>query len=173
MLGKEENWFQKNRGFILGFAVVVLVLNVVLALLLPSQKTVTFDGAVTEYAVQDESFSRAHTLRLEGVLTARAFHPTFFYGSMELDGTKWKLTGEHGSDGWQLEIAQTEGTLHLAEVQAERDWSTVVLLLAEDGERTCILFLSMPETAQPLYGAFRAINGQNAQIIDIRIVDFV
>ena len=24
MLGKEENWFQKNRGFILGFAVVVL-----------------------------------------------------------------------------------------------------------------------------------------------------
>ena len=25
MLGKEENWFQKNRGFILGFAVVVLV----------------------------------------------------------------------------------------------------------------------------------------------------
>lgn len=70
MLGKEENWFQKNRGFILGFAVVVLVLNVVLALLLPSQKTVTFDGAVTEYAVQDESFSRAHTLRLEGVLTA-------------------------------------------------------------------------------------------------------
>ena len=31
MLGKEENWFQKNRGFILGFAVVVLVLNVVLA----------------------------------------------------------------------------------------------------------------------------------------------
>ncbi len=142
MLGKEENWFQKNRGFILGFAVVVLVLNVVLALLLPSQKTVTFDGAVTEYAVQDESFSRAHTLRLEGVLTARAFHPTFFYGSMELDGTKWKLTGEHGSDGWQLEIAQTEGTLHLAEVQAERDWSTVVLLLAEEGE-TDVHFISV------------------------------
>lgn len=142
MLGKEENWFQKNRGFILGFAVVVLVLNVVLALLLPSQKAVTFDGAVTEYAVQDESFSRAHTLRLEGVLTARAFHPTFFYGSMELDGAKWKLTGEHGSDGWQLEIAQTEGTLHLAEVQAERDWSTVVLLLAEDGE-TDVHFISV------------------------------
>ena len=33
-----------------------------------------------------------------------------------------------------MEIAQTEGALHLAEVQAERDWSTVVLLLAEDGE---------------------------------------
>ena len=29
MLGREENWFQRNRGFILGFAIAVVVLNIV------------------------------------------------------------------------------------------------------------------------------------------------
>lgn len=38
MLGREENWFQRNRSFILGFAIAVVVLNIVFAVILPSKK---------------------------------------------------------------------------------------------------------------------------------------
>lgn len=37
MLGREENWSQRNRSFILGFAIAVVVLNIVFAVILPSK----------------------------------------------------------------------------------------------------------------------------------------
>ncbi len=136
MLGKEENWLQKHKGFVFGFAVVVLLLNVVLAMLLPSQKAVAFDGSAAEYAVQDETLAVSHAVSLEGTLTARSFRPTLFDGTLRIDGAAWTLTGEHDSEGWHIRItpAQPDGALQVTEVQADRDWSTVVLLLGESGE---------------------------------------
>ena len=53
MLGREENWFQRNRSFILGFAIAVVVLNIVFAVILPSKKSVSFEGKPVEYAMED------------------------------------------------------------------------------------------------------------------------
>lgn len=58
MLGREENWFQRNRSFILGFAIAVVVLNIVFAVLLPSEKSVSFEGTPMEYAWRTKCLRR-------------------------------------------------------------------------------------------------------------------
>ena len=148
MLGKEENWIQKHKGFVLGFAVVILVLNVALALLLPSQSSVAFDASGVEYAFADESFSAEHTVRLNGTLTSRSFRPTLFEGTLCVDGAVWALSGEHAADGWELQLLaqnQTSGEAApvVADVRADREWNTVVLRLAVPASDADFRFISL------------------------------
>lgn len=133
MLGREENWFQRNRGFILGFAIAVVVLNIVFAVLLPSDKAVSFEGTPMEYAVEDETFETAHSVRLDGTLTSRAFRPTEFNGTLEIDGAAWKLSGVHENGVWAIKLeAQSnsggESGFRLKAVSGDRELNTVVLL---------------------------------------------
>ena len=45
---QEENWFTRHKKFIFGFAVVVLLLNLLVALLAPQQTKVSWSGEATE-----------------------------------------------------------------------------------------------------------------------------
>ena len=133
MLGREENWFQRNRGFILGFAIAVVVLNIVFALLLPSEKSVSFEGMPMEYAVEDEAFETAHSVRLDGTLTSRALRPTELSGMLEIDGAAWKLSGAHENGAWEITLeaqssADAESGFRLNAVSGDREMNTVVLL---------------------------------------------
>lgn len=141
MLGKKETWFHRNRGFILGFAIVVVVLNILLALALPTQTQVLFDGEAQEYSIQDESVQTAHTVRLEGTLSTRAFRSTQFEGTLTLDGETWTLQGERMDGAWALALQPAAGTQRqLLAVRGDRELNSPVLLL-EDGEE--IRFLSL------------------------------
>lgn len=138
MLGREENWFQRNRGFILGFAIAVVVLNIVFAVLLPSKKSVSFEGTPMEYAVEDEVFETARSVRLDGTLTSRAFRPTELAATLEIDGAAWKLSGVHENGAWAIKLeaqssADAERGFRLKAVSGDRELNTVVLL-AETAE---------------------------------------
>lgn len=132
MLGREENWFQRNRGFILGFAIAVVVLNIVFAVLLPSEKAVSFEGTLMEYALEDETFETAHSVCLDGTLTSRAFRPTEFDGTLDVDGTVWALHGVHENGAWKMALdpqtnAGAQSAFRLKAVSGDRDMNTVVL----------------------------------------------
>lgn len=136
MLGKKESWFQRNRGFILGFAVVVAVLNIALFIAMPTQSAVRFAGEAQEYAVLDETFVREHSVELEGTLTSRTFRPTEFAGTLCLDGTEWNLVGARADGVWELGVTAPElgaDAPKVLAVRGDRELTSVVVLL-EEGE---------------------------------------
>ena len=102
---QEENWFTRHKKFIFGFAVVVLLLNLLVALLAPQQTKVSWSGEATEYAVNDDDFAEVHTVALEGTLTSSVIGGTRFDGTLtisgydELDGMTLHL--ERKNKRWQ------------------------------------------------------------------------
>ena len=139
MLGREENWFQRNRGFILGFAIAVVVLNIVFAVILPSKKSVSFEGTPVEYAMEDETFEVAHCVRMDGILTSRAFRPTELAGTLEIDGAAWLLSGVHENGAWEIKAeaqssAGAESGFRVKAISGDRELitqaSTTILLPA-------------------------------------------
>lgn len=138
MLGREENWFQRNRSFILGFAIAVVVLNIVFAVILPSKKSVSFEGKPVEYAMEDETFEVAHCVRMDGILTSRAFRPTELAGTLEIDGAAWLLSGVHENGAWEIKAeaqssADAESGFRVKAISGDRELNTVILL-AETAE---------------------------------------
>ena len=138
MLGKEENWFQKHRGFILGFAIAVVLLNIVLFILLPSETAVVSNGTGTEYSTSDAALATEHEVQLTGTLIKAAFRPSAFAGELHIDGDAWSLYGTHDESGWSMELQPTEQSdgnaeCTLLDVRGDRDLTTVVLLLEGDG----------------------------------------
>lgn len=83
---QEENWFTRHKKFIFGFAVVVLLLNLLVALLAPQQTKVSWSGEATEYAVNDDDFAEVHTVALEGTLTSSVIGGTRFDGTLTISG---------------------------------------------------------------------------------------
>lgn len=153
MLGREENWFQRNRGFILGFAIVVVVLNIVFSVLLPSEEAVSFEGTPMEYVLEDEAFETAHSVRLDGTRTCRAFRPTELAGTLEIDGAAWKLSGVHENGVWEIKAEAQSNTgaesgFRLKAVSGDRELNTVVLLAeTEDGMTHFISLYASTRTA--------------------------
>lgn len=86
MRQENNNWFARHRTAVLGIAIVVLILNVVLLVIVPTQTTIQFDQPVIEYAVDDDSFEQTHTLTLTGTLTKRAFASSTFSGTLRISG---------------------------------------------------------------------------------------
>ena len=86
MNNRDENWFSRNRKFIFGFALVMLVLNIVVAMLVPRQTPVSWSGETTEYAVDDETFAEPRTVVLEGTLTSSVIGGACFDGTLTISG---------------------------------------------------------------------------------------
>ena len=55
----------------LGIAIAVLILNLVVMVVVPTQTPVELSQTVTEYALDDEAFVQTHTLTLTGTLTKK------------------------------------------------------------------------------------------------------
>ena len=68
-MGEEnKNWFARHRTAVLGIAIAVLILNVVVLAVVPTQTPVELSQTVTEYALDDEGFAVEHTVTLTGTL---------------------------------------------------------------------------------------------------------
>ena len=135
MLGRKETWFHRNRGFVLGFAAVVVLLNIALYILLPSETPVLSSGTGVEYSTADEAFAASHEVELKGVLTKRSFRPSTFEGEVRIDGAVWTRRGTHDTDGWSMELqsaAQSvgENALTLLDVRGALKLEAPVLLVA-------------------------------------------
>ena len=146
MNNRDENWFSRNRKFIFGFALVMLVLNIVVAMLLPSQTPVSWSGETTEYAVDDETFAEPRTVVLEGTLTSSVIGGTRFDGTLtisgydELDGMTLHL--ERKNKRWQGNFNTAAGqpvTTVVHEIYGTKDFENLILDLwtsveeADDG----------------------------------------
>ena len=66
-LGQEKD--KKRSKTLLTIAGVLIGLNIVLFLLVPTQKNVSYDGQAVIYSASDESYEKACTVKLKGVLT--------------------------------------------------------------------------------------------------------
>lgn len=154
MLGKKESWFHRNRGFILGFALVVAVLNIALLIAMPTESAVHFAGEVQEYTVLDESPVCSHTVELTGTLTSRTFRPTEFAGTLCLDGAEWGLAGARADGVWELAVTAPENGAdapQILAVRGDREMTSVVVLL-EKGENAHFLSLYAGNRAAALRG---------------------
>ena len=88
-MGEEnKNWFARHRTAVLGIAIAVLILNLVVLVVVPTQTPVELSQTVTEYALDDEAFAQTHTLTLTGTLTKSMLHKSLFHGLTREDG-KW------------------------------------------------------------------------------------
>lgn len=86
-MGEEnKNWFARHRTAVFGIAVAVLILNLVVLVVVPTQTPVELSQAVTEYALDDEAFAQPHTLTLTGTLTKSMLHKSLFHGTLTISG---------------------------------------------------------------------------------------
>ena len=86
-MGEEnKNWFARHRTAVLGIAIAVLILNVVVLAVVPTQTPVELSQTVTEYALDDEAFAQPHTLTLTGTLTKSMLHKSLFHGTLTISG---------------------------------------------------------------------------------------
>ncbi len=86
MRQENNNWFARHRTTVFGIAVAVLILNVVLLIVVPTQTAIHLDQTVTQYAADDEAFAQEHTLTLDGTLTSGAFSNSTFSGTLTISG---------------------------------------------------------------------------------------
>lgn len=140
MLGREETWFHKNRGFILGFSVVIVVLNIALFLLVPLEKVVSIDAAAPEFSAVDEAFRTEHTVQLDGTIISRSFQPDTFEGTLCVDGASAGLNGTRENGVWKFtwDGAQNDQILDL---RGDRELTNLVILFSAEADG--IRFLSV------------------------------
>lgn len=126
------------------FSIVVVVLNILFAIAMPSNTAVLFEGETQEYSVADADVAIAHTVRLEGTLTTKSFRPTEFEGQLTLDGMTWVLCGIRTDEVWSMELTAPESlekdAPRILEVRGNRELTSVTVRLeGEEGLR----FLSL------------------------------
>ncbi len=86
-MGEEnKNWFARHRTAVLGIAIAVLILNLVVLVVVPTQTPVELSQTVTEYALDDEAFAQTRTLTLTGTLTKSMLHKSLFHGTLTVSG---------------------------------------------------------------------------------------
>lgn len=86
-MGEEnKNWFARHRTAVFGIALAVLILNIVVLAIVPTQTPVELSQTVTEYALDDEAFAQEHTLTLTGTLTKSMLHKNMFHGTLTVSG---------------------------------------------------------------------------------------
>lgn len=86
-MGEEnKNWFARHRTVVFGIALAVLILNIIVLAIVPTQTPVELSQTVTEYALDDEAFAQEHTLTLTGTLTKSMLHKSLFHGTLTVSG---------------------------------------------------------------------------------------
>lgn len=86
-LKEHDIWgWSRHPTAVLGIAIAVLILNLVVLVVVPTQTPVELSQTVTEYALDDEAFAQTHTLTLTGTLTKSMLHKSLFHGTLTVSG---------------------------------------------------------------------------------------
>ena len=142
-MGEEnKNWFARHRTAVLGIAIAVLILNVVVLAVVPTQTPVELSQTVTEYALDDESFAVEHAVTLTGTLTKSMIHKNMFIGTLTISGVdgmeqpyRLELTRENGR--WNGLHEQDTSPIYA--IFADKEFGSVLIVLwesREDGHAT-------------------------------------
>ena len=101
-LGQEKD--NKRSKTLLTVAVVLVVLNVLLFFLVPTQKTISYDEDAVIYSVSDERYEKPCHVTLTGTLTQSVLLKDVFEGSLYItdvpgleDNMTIRLTRQNGA----------------------------------------------------------------------------
>ena len=142
-MGEEnKNWFARHRTAVLGIAIAVLILNIVVMAVVPTQTPAALSQTVTEYALNDETLAQPHTLTLDGTLTKSMLRKSLFHGTLTISGVSGMeqpyallLTREDGA--WTgLSDAP------ISSFSAGKDMDDVLIVLPDGREAGAVHFLA-------------------------------
>lgn len=147
-MGEEnKNWFARHRTAVLGIAIAVLILNVVVLAVVPTQTPVELSQTVTAYALDNEAFAQPYTLSLSGTLTKSMLHKSLFHGTLTVSGA------DSAGQPYTLLLTREDGEWHglsddapISGFSAGKDMDTLLILLPDgrdtDTETAGVYFLA-------------------------------
>ena len=141
-LGQEKD--NKRSKTLLTVAVVLVVLNVLLFFLVPTQKNISYDEDAVIYSVSDERYEKPCHVTLTGTLTQSVLLKDVFEGSLYItdvpgleDNMTIRLTRQNGA--WAGHIYDWAGQIistGVWDVEATKDFEHVTIAFATTYERT-------------------------------------
>ena len=141
-LGQEKD--NKRSKKLLTVAVVLVVLNVLLFFLVPTQKTISYDEDAVIYSVSDENYEKPCHVTLTGTLTQSVLLKDVFEGSLYItdvpgleENMTIRLTRQNGA--WEGHIYDWAGQIistGVWDVEATKDFEHVTIAFATTYERT-------------------------------------
>ena len=135
-LGQEKD--NKRSKTLLTVAVVLVVLNVLLFFLVPTQKTISYDEDAVIYSVSDERYEKPCHVTLTGTLTQSVLLKDVFEGSLYItdvpgleDNMTIRLTRQNGA--WAGHIYDWAGQIistGVWDVEATKDFADITIAFA-------------------------------------------
>jgi len=160
---QEKSWLERNRNIIMGFAVVVLVLNIALFLIVPSQTTVSYAGTYPVYGSDTDA-----DLVLSGEIMKTPFSDAVFTGTVSVSGfaalsSPVSLTLTRTDGAWEGQSAEGKETSLLC-IAAGKDFADPVIVLSEKAEGSGSLSCTF-DASDVLYLAPTAASPRAAEVL--------
>lgn len=136
---EKETWFHRNRGFLMGFCIIVVILNIVIWLVVPTQTPYQKSGTVTEYKLDDEAYAVERAYRIDGTITRAAFGKPEFDGTFYVEGMDGleedmtlTLTREDGL--WRGSYRDAAGQLlstAVMDIEADKNFENIAVMVGD------------------------------------------
>ncbi len=134
---------QRRRGFWLSFSAVLIGLNVLIYLFVPTQRKIIYEGEAICYHAQDESYEAPRQVRIDGVLTQSILLDDTFEGVFYVsdvpgleESMTLHLTRVDGAwRGSYLDAAGQPIQTGVWDVEATKDFEKITLAFASADQK--------------------------------------
>lgn len=135
-LGQERD--KKRSKTLLTIAGVLIVLNVLIFLFVPTQRNISYDEDAIIYSVADEGYEKPCHVTLEGALTQSVLLKDSFYGTLYITGVPGmdekmtlRLTRQNGAwEGYLYDWAGQSLATGIWDVEATKDFEHITIAFA-------------------------------------------
>ena len=141
-LGQEKD--KKRSKTLLSIAGVLIGLNIVLFLLVPTQKNISYDGKATVYSVSDESYEKTCTVKIKGFLTQSVlltdtFQAEFYISDVPGMTEDMRIYLQRKDGCWKGSVQDTYSQpveTGIWDVEATKDFEHITVAFAASYEET-------------------------------------
>ena len=135
-LGQERD--KKRSKTLLTIAGVLIALNVLIFLFVPTQRNISYDEDAIIYSVSDESYEKPCRVTLEGTLTQSVLLKDSFYGTLYVtdvpgmdEAMTLRLTRQNGAwEGYLYDWAGQILATGVWDVEATKDFADITIAFA-------------------------------------------
>lgn len=135
-LGQERD--KKRSKTLLTIAGVLIALNVLIFLFVPTQRSISYDEDAVIYSVSDESYEKPCHVTLEGTLTQSVLLKDSFYGTLYVtdvpgmdEAMNLRLTRQNGAwEGYLYDWAGQIFATGVWDVEATKDFADITIAFA-------------------------------------------
>lgn len=141
-LGQEKD--KKRSKTLLSIAGVLIALNVLLFLFVPTQKNISYDGEATVYSVSDESYEKTCTVKIKGFLTQSVlltdtFQAEFYISDVPGMQSDMSIYLKREGGCWKGSVLDSYGQpveTGVWDVEATKDFEHITVAFASSYEGT-------------------------------------